>query len=401
MNRLISGLLGTATVTVSGRYPEELLNALTEQKITYWDTYRTGDRTIRLKVLLRDFEKLKKLTAWCFCEVAEVSFRGLPFLLRPLKRRPVLVLGMLLAIIACFVLPRFVWVLEVKGCETLHEEEVLRELAELGVKFGADGTEIDSQKIKMQMMNRLPKLSWLAVNRSGGKLTVLVTERFTEPEENTSGPQSLAAAKDGVITDYIILEGMRLCSRGDSVEAGQLLVSGYEDYGLYLRAVRADGEIYARTWTAGTLVLPKTQSEKRYTGQEFRQISLVVGRKRIKICGNSGISYDSCDKMVSVERLTLVGYEFPVTLEVAVYREYETVQVPRTAEEARTALEEAWQMQVCASMVAGTVLQTEASLSETDSVYIYRATSTCEEMIARSVPITELYKGESNEREDH
>ena len=67
MNRLISGLLGTATVTVSGRYPEELLNALTEQKIVYWDTYRTGDRTIRLKVLLRDFEKLKKLTAWCFC----------------------------------------------------------------------------------------------------------------------------------------------------------------------------------------------------------------------------------------------------------------------------------------------------------------------------------------------
>ena len=107
MNRLISGLLGTATVTVSGRYPEELLNALTEQKIVYWDTYRTGDRTIRLKVLRRDFEKLKKLTAWCFCEVAEVSFHGLPFLLKPLKRRPVLVLGMLLTIVACFILPRF------------------------------------------------------------------------------------------------------------------------------------------------------------------------------------------------------------------------------------------------------------------------------------------------------
>ena len=60
MNRLISGLLGTATVTVSGRYPEELLNALTEQKITYWDTYRTGDRTIRLSILRRDFERMEK-----------------------------------------------------------------------------------------------------------------------------------------------------------------------------------------------------------------------------------------------------------------------------------------------------------------------------------------------------
>ena len=190
---------------------------------------------------------------------------------------------------------------------------------------------------------------------------------------------------------------MRLCKRGDAVKAGQILVSGYEDYGLYLRAVCADAEIYAQTWHNGTVVLPAQRTEKSYTGREWTQISLIVGRKRINLCGNSGIYTGSCDKMIDVKKVTLAGYTFPVTIETVTYREYEEKNVTVDAYAAHNALSEAWQRQTRSAMIAGTIEQTEESFLESGGLYVLQAKSTCNEMIARLVPIEEPYKGESNE----
>ena len=149
------------------------------------------------------------------------------------------------------------------------------------------------------MLLRMPELAWLAVNRSGGRVQVLVTERQQPPD--TRAPYAVAnvvAARDGVLTEVSVTEGMRLCAVGDTVRQGQLLVSGYEDYGLFIRPVCASAEIYARTWHTGTVVTPAERLEKRYTGREWKQVTLIVGKKRIKLWGNSSISQQDCDKMI-------------------------------------------------------------------------------------------------------
>lgn len=67
-------------------------------------------------------------------------------------------------------------------------------------------------------------------------MQVLVTERQQPPD--TRAPYAVAnvvAARDGVLTEVSVTEGMRLCAVGDTVRQGQLLVSGYEDYGLFIR----------------------------------------------------------------------------------------------------------------------------------------------------------------------
>ena len=48
-------------------------------------------------------------------------------------------------------------------------------------------------------------------------------------------------------------------------------------------------------------------------------------------------------------------------------------------------------------MIAGTIEQTEESFLESGGLYVLQVKSTCNEMIARLVPIEEPYKGESNE----
>lgn len=392
MNRMIRFLRGETRLRVTGADPAQCMNQFTRAQIPFWGTAREDELHLSVSVLSRDCTRAEEMALRAYCSVEVVSERGLRCLLRPLKKRPVLAIGAVAAVFLSFFLQSFVWVIAVEGEKTVHEEEIVHALEEIGIQFGAWAPGIDSQLTKMQMLNAVPQLSWLAVNRTGGKLTVPVTERFSTEAEPPSYPAgSLVALRDGLITDYSIHEGMRLCKRGDVVKEGQILVSGYEDYGLYLRAVCADGEIYAQTWHSGAVATPAQRMVKRYTGVEWTQKTLLVGRKRINLCGNSGISVGSCDKMIDIKRVQTPGYSFPLAIETATYREYELIPVEKTAAQANRQTREAWEMLTRMAMVAGQIEKTEESFSRSGEYYVLRAESTCNEMIARLVPIGEPY----------
>ena len=398
MNPIVRFLCGEMRVRVTGASVERFLNLLSRLQIEFWDIERRDELHIELSMCRKEKKRLKDIALRSFCSTEILSERGIGLLLGPLRKRPVLVLGIALVIGLSFFLQSFVWVISVEGEGTLHKEVILRELERLDIRFGSRAASIDPQFTKMQMLNAVPELSWLSVNRTGGKLTVLFTERFPEPKERLPYETgSIVASRDGIITDYSILEGMRLCKRGDAVKEGQILVSGYEDYGLYLRAVCAEAEIYARTWHAGTVVTPANLNEKRYTGRQWTQTTILLGRKRINLCGNSGIFTDSCDKMISVKKLAVAEYEFPVSIETATYREYALVPRELQEDDALELLRNGWLRLVRSQMVAGTVEKTDERILHDGGLYILHAQSTCNEMIARLVPIGEPYKGESNE----
>lgn len=398
MNPVIRYLRGEIRVCITGASVERCINLFSQEGIVFRDLHRKDELNVELSMLSKEKKRIEALATRSFCTVEIKQERGLLQTLRPLRARPLLVFGAAAVMALSFFLQSFVWVISVEGENTVHEETILRQLEELGIRFGTWAPSVDSQMTKAQMLNRVPELSWLAVNRTGGKLTVLVTERSAASSAKPPyAAGSIVALRDGIITDYRILEGMRLCKRGDAVKAGQILVSGYEDYGLYLRAVCADAEIYAQTWHGGTVVMPAQRTEKHYTGREWTQISLLLGRKRINLCGNSGIYAGSCDKMISVKKITLAGYTFPVTVETVTYREYEEERVTVEASAAQCALSEAWQRQTRSAMIAGTIEQTEETFLESSGLYILHAKSTCNEMIARLVQIEEPYKGENNE----
>lgn len=397
MNRLISYLIGETRLSVTGASPQDFLNLLTQQSISFWDVERVDELHYLVSLPQRREAQAVKLATRCFCTAEVVQRTGLPVLWKKAMRRPALLLGAAAAIAACFLLQNRIWVIEVRGNERVPQEVILRSLAELGVKQGGR-CDYDQQQIKMQMLNAVPELSWLAANRTGGKVTVLVTERDAVQDEALKPlAGNLIAAENGIVTDYNIYEGMRLISRGETVTEGQVLVSGLEDYGLCMRAVCAEGEIYANTWKQGSVVTPSFAQEKVYTGRQWKEVFLLIGRKRIKICGNSGISVGSCDKMISVKRLRLPGYEFPIALETEICREFTLTERLKAPETVRRELEYVWERQLCADMVAGVIGQTQYSFSRNDTLYVLRAESTCNEMIARYVPIFGQYKGENND----
>ena len=397
MNRIVKALRGEVRFRLTGAAPQEVLNFLTRANIMFWEIQREDELNYQISVLPKDKDRVPGLALRAYCGAELLYEHSISKVWDKIKKRPVLLFGLLLALAASFFLQSFVWVIEVRGTDRLHEKQILRALAEEGLGFGTWAASIDSQETKLKMLSRLPEVSWLAVNRRGGKLTVLLTEKEEASSQEANSPGNLVALREGVITDYTVLEGMRLCGRGDTVTEGQVLVSGLEDFGLYLKAVHAQGEIYAQTWHSGSIVSPAVRSYKEYTGQEWTQISLLVGNKRINLCGNSGISDMTCDKMISVKELSIPGYAFPLILEWITYREYRLVERPLDGQMAEKELAAAWESMVQEEMIAGRIVSTETSFLQSEELYVLHAESTCNEMIAKWMPLQQIYEGEQNE----
>lgn len=386
---------GEMTVSVLGAEVEGLLNRLAERNVAFWSLKRIDPLRCTMHIYEKDQKTVQTIARKSFCEVeiSQISKRKRHWGI--VKGRPVLVLGVLLAILLTFAAQSVVFSVRIDGNEVLHDEEILRALEELGIGIGLSA-DVDQQLTKHRMMNLLPELSWIGVNRSGFQLNVLVTERsFASTNRPNYPAANLVASRNCVLTEMIVSEGQSLVTVGDVVSEGQTLVSGLEDYGLTVRAVCAEGEIYGQTWYSGIVAAPVTTGEKHYTGKEWTKYSLIIGRKRINLSGNSSFSGASCDKIVSVTELSLSDAAFPVRLEKVTLREYTLVETQSWDAEAR--LQEAWRELLLSQMIAGEILSTDFSFRQFADVYLLHAESTCKEMVARYEAIDPISEGEPYE----
>ena len=105
--------------------------------------------------------------------------------------------------------------------------------------------------------------------------------------------------------------------------------------------------------------------------------------------------------MVEIKRLRLPGYEFPIALETAVFREYTLTARQKIPQTVQNELEQAWETLICSDMIAGTMERTKYQFSREEKVYVLQAESACNEMIARLSPIGGQCKGEENDGTDY
>jgi len=394
---LLQYFIGEAKITLTGAAIETFLNAMTKHRVEFWRLERNDELHFSICVAPKDIKKTQQIAISGFCNVEAVKTSGFQASFHRLVKRPALLLGMALVIFFSFYCQAFVLAIEISGNEALHEEDILRALAQHDIHIGA-ASDIDQQLTKHRMLGTLPELSWIGVNRSGFLLNVLVTERsFSRSNRPAYHFANVVSAKDATITRQNVFQGMKLSDVGDSVKRGQTLVSGFEDYGLILRGVCAEAEIYGQTWYTGVVATPAKTSEKRYTGRSWTKYSLIIGRKRIYFFGNSSILGARCDKMIEEFSLSVPKYEFPIRLEKITYREYEQAEVSLNQLTAQERLQSAWREQLLSQMIAGTIDETECTLKQNGELFSLHCQSTCNEMIGRLVPMEPVYEGEHNE----
>ena len=364
LKRLINVLRGSVRLEVTGAFPERLLNLCAQKGIQFWNVEWLEPTRLRLTVTRQGSGPARALGEKVQCTVTPAG-RSLT--------------------------------VEVEGNQSVTTAEILTELRRQGLGVGAYGPGLDADEVGRRALMNLPGLSWLSVNLHGTRAEVLVREAVETPE-SVDGTElgDIVARASGIITGIDALSGEARFAVGDTVVEGDVLISGSvvldapmysERENLGTMEVRAQGQVYARTWRTLTAALPLEAPVKAYTGEEHSRWALTLFGRRIDFFGKSGISFPEYDKISRTWTLTLPGgREMPLAFTRETCRAYTLESAPVETAAARALLEEELLAALRESVGEGEILNASFAAAERDGLLTVTLQAECTEEIGRFVP---------------
>ena len=334
----------------------------------------------------RQYSMLCAVAKYCAEDVCILQKIGFGWNLKAMLHRPVLVLGIWSLLVFSIWLQGRVLFVQVEGNQTVQTARILEAASKCGIGFGASSRTVRSEKMKNALLQEIPQLQWAGVNTHGCVAVISVLERSaSEQTEIAAGISSIVAARDGLIRAITVLRGNAICTVGQAVRAGQVLISGYTDCGIYLQATSADGEVFAETLRNLAVATPSeyiVRGERLGTTQNY---SLRIGKKRIFFHNSSGILDGSCARIYSEHYMTLPGgFVLPVAIACETSMYYETIAME--ADLRQEMLSEAAEAYLREQMVSGHILTSQIAMDDAEDAYVLRGTYTCYEMIGQRRP---------------
>ena len=378
-------LAGMAEVELTCADTGGAFEAINRQGLPVFQILQISDLTVRFLIYRRDYKALCDLCGGRGDSLKLLGRRGLYWTVGGLLRRPVLTAGMALLLCLVFYLPARVLFVRVEGNAAVPANRILEAAEESGICFGASRREVRSERVKNALLGAVPELQWAGVNTSGCVAVISVRERtLTEETKEEAFVSSIVAIRDGVITSCTVTGGTALCTVGQAVKEGQKLVSGYTDCGICIRAEAAEGEICAQTNRQLTVVSPSNIREVTGIGAGKQKYSLLIGKKRINLWKDSGISDTSCGRMYEEYYITLPGgFRLPFGWAVETDTVYETASAEIPQADAEGMLFAFAQGYLSQQMVAGRILQKQEAVTLLDGVYLLEGEYVCTEMIGK------------------
>ncbi len=365
----------------------EALAVIQKENIVLFGVSSTDDPlSVTFQMRRRDFRRFRAIANKRCLDYKIIKRNGIYWSVKSLAKRPVLVFGLaFLLVLVCF-LPTRIYFFQVEGNENIPANYILEKCSACGITFGASRREVRSEKVKNALLEAIPQLQWAGVNTSGCVATISVRERSdVEKIIPTQGVSSIVASRDGVITQVTVTKGNGVCSVGQAVRAGQVLISGYTDCGIAIRGERAEGEIFALTERKLSVALPTERTEKGEIIRQEKKYSLIIGKKRINFYKDSGISDSSCVKMYTEKYLTLPGgFTLPIALATEHWIQYDSKPYQLSQEDAEDILTSFTPDYLLSQMVAGSCIHARESIKTDNGLFILTGKYACKEMIGFS-----------------
>lgn len=382
MGKAISGQLW---VELTSAEPELAVSAYAGAGIPMEDLQPQGALTLRFWMPRCCYPQARKLAQKRGDCLKILGKRGIYWMLPRLFRRPVLLLGAAVLTGLTLFLPSRILFVQVEGNAAVPARQILEAAAESGLAFGTSRRQVRSEKVKNALLSKIPQLQWAGVNTSGCVATVSVRERTVlPPAQDPVGVSSLCAVRDGYIRSITATAGTALVQPGQTVQAGQVLISGYTDCGLRLRGEQAKGEVFAQTQQELTAVLPAKWTLRGQRLAQRRSYSLLIGKKRINLWKDSGIWEDTCGRMYEEHYITLPGgFRLPLALCIQTRTTFALTSETIPEAQARKELTDFARRTVLKRMVAGEIQQAAEHLRQDGGCFWLEARYVCQEMIAR------------------
>lgn len=344
--RFLQYLRGYLVISVSGRYPERFFNACASRHILIWNVFPHSQTVVRCCISNRGFRLLPKVAKKTNVRVKIIEKRGLPVRLKQLKKRKIFLFGILFFVLFLIVLNQFIWKIEIVGCQRVSSRTVRETLAECGLRVGVFRPKIDEKKLQNQMLLKMPELAWIWADKSGSRVTVQVKERIPRPKMfDKRDFCNLVAERDGVIDSMIVKGGTPMVQLGDTVQKGDILVSGLilSEKGVAPQKVQADAEIYARVWYEKSKAFSLWQPVICETGRVVRKHTLHLFGLDVNLFLKSESGFASYQEEVQEKKAVVFGRDLQFGITKRFYREtnvtYEKMEPQSLAESGKLELE--------------------------------------------------------------
>lgn len=375
--RSMSGML---QIQITSPDPHRLIRELIGSDVEVFDLHESNDLTVSIKVRRKDVRKLRKMANNCNAEVKITGRFGAFWMVRRVVFRPVIMLCIVLLFVTLFYFPSRIFFVQVEGNDSLPDNLILSCAEECGIGFGADRSEVRSEKVKNMLLSKIPQLQWIGVNTQG--CTAVISVREKSQEEDTAQDKrvcSIVAVCDGVVDHCTVYKGNALCRPGMAVKKDQVLVSGFTDCGIMIQATQAEAEIFGTTKRQLQLLTPAQMHKRNSEGNKISKLSLIIGKKQIKFYKDSGISDVECVKMKKVKYLTLPGgYRLPIAFVREWVEDCGNVEMVPLNADWLDAYAENYLRSV---MTAGRILNSSVDSSCSTEVYHFSGTYNCYELI--------------------
>ena len=363
----------------------QTLKALTGHGINLYNIVHKNELSVIFSVSSNDITSVKQILNRRGDGFRQIVASPGWIFLNIIKKRWLILLAISFIFDFSIWIPSRILFVEILGNSKVHSALIEEKIGEMGIKFGAKRSNIRSESLKNAMLSEIPELDWVGVTTAGCVATVEVREKAFLDKDSLDSEYiaSVVADTDGVIEEITVTKGIALCKKGQVVKKGQVLISGYEDCGLLIKAARAQGEVIGQTSRQIKAVSPSNVSVRGKEKYVKTNYSLLIGKKFINFKNNSGISPTSCVKIYEEKYMTLPGgYQLPVALvsETLIYYETENCVLD---EKHFAWMEQGIDLYTANIMSAGTILNKRYSTSCQDNFFQCTGLYICREQIGK------------------
>lgn len=375
-----------------------LANEMMRRDIRYSSLKTDGDGRI-FEITEAEYLKLRSIENFEDYGVITKDRKGIPYIFSRYKRRYGILIGAIVFFILTGLSSNYVWDIRIEGNDRISDAEIRENLKELGFGIGSNIRKTDFYNICHRLLLLNDGISWVSVNMEGTYAVVKLIERSEQDIERDNGtPSNLVAEIDGEIVRTETEFGQLEVMPGQTVKAGELLISGVVkvgqgDSGRFV-LVRSKGKVFAKTKRVFRIEVPLKSTKSVFKERVILKKSLFFFGKSIKLKENYSILNDKCDIITLNKRVVLfegLSQRFETPLPVSVRTEYadiyEDVDVTYSEEEALLIAENEMAQAISEVLPEAEMISKESGYEVIDGVLVLTWNIECIENIVSEVPI--------------
>ena len=238
-----------------------------------------SDHSLTFFCYEEDYKRVEKLAGNMYRLTTLARSGPKNALYRARKSRKAEIFGIFLFAAILFYQNLFISQIEVVGCETIDEKEILSVLAQCGLYEGCRKNSYDPEDAEYMLYEMVDNIAWAELRTQGGLVTVDIAESvIVEPLEDDQ-PCDVVAEKEGIIEEVIAINGTAAVSPGEYVSQGAILISGLNSVkeGEIQWLTHAQGDVFARTYHTLETQVSAAAEEPSVTGSFVPGIRIRFG----------------------------------------------------------------------------------------------------------------------------